>query len=77
MNKIVREHYPASKLPDDLRTGLPGSATVRVTIEAESTKLTVQEMLEQLKQVRQKLPHKVSIEEAVQRIRTLRDEWDD
>ena len=26
MNRIVREHYPVSKLPEDLREGFEGSA---------------------------------------------------
>ncbi len=33
MNRIVREHYPVSKLPADLREGLQDTADVRVTIE--------------------------------------------
>jgi hypothetical protein len=35
MNRIIREHYPASKLPDDLRDGVDPSATVTVTIVEE------------------------------------------
>ena len=35
MNKIVREHYPASKLPEDLRRGLSPDATVKIVIEEE------------------------------------------
>ncbi len=37
MNKIVFEHYPAAKLPEDLRAGLPETATVRVIVEEEPT----------------------------------------
>lgn len=33
MNKIVLEHYPVSKLPEDMRTGLPDAESVRVTVE--------------------------------------------
>jgi hypothetical protein len=36
MNRIVKEHYPASKLPDDLREGLAPKAEVRVTVEWDS-----------------------------------------
>ncbi len=32
MNKIIRENYPASKLPEDLREGLDPSTTVTVTV---------------------------------------------
>jgi len=35
MNRIVRENYPASKLPDDLRAGVDPSSTVTVTIVEE------------------------------------------
>ncbi len=35
MNRIVKEHYPASKLPDDLREGLAPGSQVTVTIVEE------------------------------------------
>lgn len=35
MNKVVREHYPASKLPDDLREGIDPSKDVTVTVIEE------------------------------------------
>lgn len=35
MNKIVREHYPAAKLPEELRQGLNPEATVTIVIEEE------------------------------------------
>lgn len=37
MNKIVKEHYPVSKLPEDLREGLEPDEKVRITIETDST----------------------------------------
>ncbi len=33
MNKIVREYYPVSRLPEDLREGLISDAQVIVTVE--------------------------------------------
>jgi hypothetical protein len=36
MNKIVLEHYPASRLPEELREGIAANASVRVTVEEES-----------------------------------------
>ena len=36
MNKIVREHYPVEKLPEDLRAELGLAQTVTVVIEAET-----------------------------------------
>lgn len=38
MNRIVREHYPVEKLPEDLRTGLPPHVFVTVTVQAPSTR---------------------------------------
>ena len=35
MNRIVKEHYPASKLPEDLRGGVDPAAPVTVTIVEE------------------------------------------
>ena len=35
MNRIVREHYPVEKLPEDLREGLAAGQQVTVTVEPE------------------------------------------
>ncbi|MEX1060154.1 MAG: hypothetical protein WED13_03960 [Methyloceanibacter sp.] len=35
MNKIVKEHYPASKLPVELREGIDPSGHVTVTVVEE------------------------------------------
>jgi hypothetical protein len=35
MNEIVRKHYPASRLPADLREGIPADSQVLVTIVVE------------------------------------------
>ncbi len=40
MNKVVLEHYPASRLPDDIRGDLPKEALVRVVVEAEEKSST-------------------------------------
>jgi hypothetical protein len=78
MNKVVREHYPASKLPDDLRRGISPDASVKVTIEEEVSRPASGETLaQQLLNVRKGLTRQVTIEEAAARIRELRDEWDD
>jgi hypothetical protein len=54
MNRIVREHYPASKLPDELRGSLPADCQVRVTVElqAESERRSVMEIIESAKHLR-------------------------
>jgi hypothetical protein len=81
MNKIVKEHYPASKLPVELREGIDpaGHVTVVVTEEVMDPrgKMTLEETLTQAKRLRQDgAIQPVTIEEAVERIRALRDEWD-
>jgi len=72
MNKIVREHFPAERLPAELREGLAPDAHVTVTIETEvppEKVMTLEEMFELRRDVFS------SPEEVVQHIRALRDEW--
>jgi hypothetical protein len=99
MNKIVREHYPVSKLPEDLRQEFAGLETVRVVIEEESKPaeksmgalideryaeiisqikpMTFQELMADRLANPAKYRGNVTPEEAVARIRALRDEWDE
>lgn len=78
MNKIVLEHYPASKLPVELRGTIAPNASVKVTVEEEARKpLPLNQLHRQLQNYRSSLGRKVTIEEAVARVRELRDEWDD
>ncbi|MCT8970847.1 hypothetical protein [Microbaculum marinisediminis] len=78
MNRIVKKHYPASKLPEDLREGLETGENVQVTvtIEEEREPLTHEQLEAMLLEARRHAKG-VSTEEAVARIRELRDEWDD
>jgi hypothetical protein len=74
MNKIVREHYPASKLPKDLRPSDDPDARVTVTIETEERPervMTLDEILSQRGFARR------TKEEIDADIRRQRDEWDD
>jgi hypothetical protein len=77
MGKIVLEHYPASKLPNDLRGSIAASASVTVTVEEEPARkpLSLEELIALTKQA-QARARGTTIEEAVDRIRKLRDEWD-
>jgi hypothetical protein len=91
MNRIIREHYPAANLPEDLREGLAKDATVKVVVEVEPSAQQREALLdlainakplawEEILAMREKLLStdrpSVSTEEAVARIRELRDEWD-
>jgi hypothetical protein len=77
MNKTVHEHYPASKLPDELREGIDPSRHVTVTVVEEEQRPSREKLMQLLKEARQRSAEDVSTEEAVRRIRDLRDEWDD
>lgn len=75
MNKIVREHYPVEKLPEDLRQGLPKGQTVTVTVEEEeAAPVSKERLMEFLNKARSVEP---IADDPVERIRKLRDEWDD
>lgn len=90
MNKIVREHYPVANLPEDLREGLDVHARVRVVVEVDGPSpltepdfssdnekpLTVEDILEIRRRLFADGRPSVTAEEAVARIRELRDEWD-
>jgi hypothetical protein len=74
MNKIIRENYPASKLPEDLREGLDPSTTVTVTVVQDTPSyqpMTLEEIF-----ASRRPPYR-SAEEILASIRQLRDEWDD
>jgi hypothetical protein len=75
MNKIVKEFYPASKLPDDLRSELPADATVTVTVETEAAtdEISRREWLELLDRI-EKLP---PVDYDPDRVTKMRDEWDE
>jgi hypothetical protein len=76
MNRIVRENYPVSKLPKDLRAGLDPDAAVTVTIieeEAKSPKTAMS--LEEIWALR--APPFRTAQEIDEDLRRDRDEWDD
>ena len=79
MNKIVREHYPAAKLPEDLRVGLDLDAAVTVTIVEEGRggarrtagqDRPITQILEEMQE------HRTRAEDPVIRVRALRAEWE-
>ena len=72
MNKIVKEHYPISKLPEDLRAGLDPDAEVTVTVEQAEKPERVMS-LEEIFAARRTVFN--SPEEVVEHVRSLRDEW--
>jgi hypothetical protein len=75
MNKIVREHYPAAQLPEELRPSDDPNARVTVIIEEEEQRPQHVPSLEELWASRQ--PPFRTKEEIDAEIRRQRDEWDD
>lgn len=77
MGRVELKHYPASKLPDELRGAFVEGDFVNITVEAEASRPMSREDL--LKMLKRDIPlgKGVPIEEAVKRIRELREEWDD
>ena len=75
MNRIIREHYPASKLPEDLRAGVDPSSTVTVTIVEEEKRPEKVMTLEEIFALRR--PPFRTGEEIDEDLRRQRDEWDD
>jgi hypothetical protein len=76
MNKIVREHYPVSKLPEDLREGLDLAATVIVTVTAEASheprrKSSGREIIERYRATHP--PRYRNIQEILDVVRKIRD----
>jgi hypothetical protein len=75
MNKIVKEHYPAARLPDDLRAGVDPAATVTITIEPEIGTPPATVSLEEIWASRR--PPFRSANDIDDELRRQRDEWHD
>ena len=68
--RVVVENYPAGKLPDDVRGDIDPAHRVRVTVEDADAG-------PRYKRFQGAAAHRnTSVEDAVSRIRALRDEWD-
>lgn len=74
MNKVVRKHYPASKLPAELREGIPDNVLVEISVVAEKRPVaTIEELIDQ---TRKKGGSETSVEDGAKRIKALREEWE-
>jgi len=78
MNKIVREHYPVSKLPEELRPGTDPNAQVTVIVEQEPADDLKPKPVMSLEEIfslggfRRRTKEEIDAD-----IRRQRDEWDD
>ena len=75
MNRTVKQNYPASRLPEDLRGNLDPSSTVTVTIVEEEKRPENVPTLEEIF-ARRRPPFRTK-EEIDAELRRQRDEWDD
>jgi hypothetical protein len=75
MNRIIRENYPASKLPEDLRAGVDPTSTVTVTIVEEEKRPEKVMSLEEIWALR--APPFRTAQEIDDDLRRQRDEWND
>lgn len=82
MNRIVRENYPVSKLPEDLRKEFPGHNEVTLTISSDADQPRQEpagEHPERVKSLEELFamakPTYRSVDEVTAHIRSLRDEW--
>jgi hypothetical protein len=79
LNKIVNEHVKASEIPRRFREGIDDSALVTIVVQQErseseqSSRAGLSDLIEQARRGAKG----ITTEEAVKRIRSLRDEWDD
>jgi hypothetical protein len=75
MNSIVKSNYPASKLPEDLRTGMDPASTVTVIITVEERRPEHVLSLEEI--FAQRRPPFRSAKEIDEAVRRDRDAWND
>jgi hypothetical protein len=74
MNRIVREHYPVSQLPEELRPSDDPNIKVTVIVEEEERPEKIMS-LEEIFAARR--PPFRTAEEIDRDLRQQRDEWDD
>jgi len=74
MNRIVRKHYPASQLPEELRLTDDPNAAVTVTVEEESRpdKVMTLEEIFSLSGFRRRGADEIDAD-----LKPLREEWND
>jgi hypothetical protein len=85
MNKIVREHYPVDRLPEDLRRLVPNASEVllEITVATElpgkaARPMTGAETAAMIRELHRDRPSGArTMEDIVREVRELRDEWDD
>jgi len=76
MNKVVRRHFPAAKLPEELRDEIAAGEKVTVTIEVEDEPARPPAQLDWFSRFEHlRRNNFASFAEVDAHIRGLRDEW--
>ena len=76
IKKIVVEHFPADKLPEELRRGIESGQMVRVTVESDAEETAASEPRTLMSFLGSAPGLYATPEEATAFIRSLRDESD-
>lgn len=77
MNKIVLEHYPVERLPDDIRKAFRDADAVKLTVETEAPAgVPLNDLVAALRSDLARRTVGVSAGDAARQIRSIRDEWD-
>jgi hypothetical protein len=74
MNRIVKEHYPVSRLPKELREGLDAHQLVTIEVTVEETRPEEVLTLNEIFALRQ--PPFRSGQEIDEELRRQREDWD-
>ena len=79
MNKVINAHVKASEVPQRFRQGIDDASLVTVIVQQESISAEAPSRARLADLIRQarEAAEGITTEEAVLRIRSLRDEWDD
>lgn len=78
MKTIVLEHYPVGKLPEDIQAVLDDSETVRLVIERDPRPaLNGEAQYQRLLSDMATWTLDTGGRDSVERVRSVRDEWDD
>lgn len=78
MNKIVLEHYPVDKLPEDVRKHFSRGGSVRLEVaEDEQQPMTAKEAAQLIRNNISRNVKRRTEDEIVAEVRALRDEWND
>ena len=72
--RIVTDDFPAERLPEELRRGIDPGHRVRVTVEDEPASAGTEPRYRRFHGIAAE--QGTSIDQAVERVRALRDEWD-